>query len=431
MLKERKESLSLPKTSSLSFSLFLSNTLTFPALSSPTMRILISFPLHNSAMRPHKALITPPILLSFLSFFSLVETKQTISLYVNFVLLTWLSFLFFLVHDGLFFLSLFLSSVDSNTSGIPSQRHFKSFASGHKDIIHDVSYDFYGRRLATCSSDQLIHIYDQDEAGDWKLSSTLPQVFLALILFFLFGFSSLLIFMFQNHNSSILKVWSLLFATFLYLLASSSSIHFLILFLLLSFVYFRLTGPIQNVDKSSLRVHLTAESLCGKKNKVSLPLFFFTLSFFSLSLFSHSLFFLTLFFFALLSITISTCSLCAGENTWKCVWTNIDARDAVYDVKFAPHHLGLKVREKEREREKEEKRRGRKLFEKLETFFSFFFSPSPSSRFQFASCSGDGFIRIYEAPDVMNLSNWNMVYLSLSLFLSFFLVVQFVCVRFH
>jgi hypothetical protein len=25
----------------------------------------------------------------------------------------------------------------------------------HKDLIHDVAYDWYGRRLATCSSDQV------------------------------------------------------------------------------------------------------------------------------------------------------------------------------------------------------------------------------------------------------------------------------------
>jgi hypothetical protein len=50
-----------------------------------------------------------------------------------------------------------------------------------------------------------------------------------------------------------------------------------------------------------------------------------------------------------------------GENTWKCVWTNIDARDAVYDVKFAPHHLGMKARreihtDQEREGERERER---------------------------------------------------------------------------
>ena len=28
----------------------------------------------------------------------------------------------------------------------------------HKDLIHDVAYDFYGRRLATCSSDQSVKV---------------------------------------------------------------------------------------------------------------------------------------------------------------------------------------------------------------------------------------------------------------------------------
>lgn len=48
--------------------------------------------------------------------------------------------------------------------------------------------------------------------------------------------------------------------------------------------------------------------------------------------------------------------------------TLTDSRDAVYDVKFAPRHCGLKV----------------------------------------AACSGDGYMRIYEAIDVMNLSSWSL-----------------------
>lgn len=28
----------------------------------------------------------------------------------------------------------------------------------HKDLIHDVAYDFYGKRLATCSSDQSVKV---------------------------------------------------------------------------------------------------------------------------------------------------------------------------------------------------------------------------------------------------------------------------------
>lgn len=28
----------------------------------------------------------------------------------------------------------------------------------HKDLIHDIAYDFYGQRMATCSSDQYVKV---------------------------------------------------------------------------------------------------------------------------------------------------------------------------------------------------------------------------------------------------------------------------------
>jgi nucleoporin SEH1 len=28
----------------------------------------------------------------------------------------------------------------------------------HEDLIHDVAYDFYGKRMATCSSDQTVKV---------------------------------------------------------------------------------------------------------------------------------------------------------------------------------------------------------------------------------------------------------------------------------
>lgn len=34
----------------------------------------------------------------------------------------------------------------------------RSIAADHKDLIHDVSYDFHGRRMATCSSDQSVKV---------------------------------------------------------------------------------------------------------------------------------------------------------------------------------------------------------------------------------------------------------------------------------
>jgi len=30
----------------------------------------------------------------------------------------------------------------------------------HKDVIHDVVFDYYGRRMATCSSDQTVKVMD-------------------------------------------------------------------------------------------------------------------------------------------------------------------------------------------------------------------------------------------------------------------------------
>ena len=34
----------------------------------------------------------------------------------------------------------------------------RSIPADHKDLVHDVSYDFYGKRFATCSSDQFVKV---------------------------------------------------------------------------------------------------------------------------------------------------------------------------------------------------------------------------------------------------------------------------------
>lgn len=47
--------------------------------------------------------------------------------------------------------------------------------SNHADLIHDVAYDFYGKRIATCGSDHKISIYDQDEAGNYNLSGEIKE----------------------------------------------------------------------------------------------------------------------------------------------------------------------------------------------------------------------------------------------------------------
>ncbi|XP_028392467.1 nucleoporin SEH1-like [Dendronephthya gigantea] len=48
----------------------------------------------------------------------------------------------------------------------------KEIPSDHKDLIHDVSFDFHGRRMATCSSDQTVKVWDLGEDGEWKCTSS-------------------------------------------------------------------------------------------------------------------------------------------------------------------------------------------------------------------------------------------------------------------
>jgi len=48
---------------------------------------------------------------------------------------------------------------------------FHRFPTQHEDIIHDLEYDFYGKRLATCSSDQRIKVWDLDGQNKWQCSS--------------------------------------------------------------------------------------------------------------------------------------------------------------------------------------------------------------------------------------------------------------------
>ena len=34
----------------------------------------------------------------------------------------------------------------------------RATSTDHKDLIHDISYDYYGDRMATCSSDQTVKV---------------------------------------------------------------------------------------------------------------------------------------------------------------------------------------------------------------------------------------------------------------------------------
>lgn len=45
----------------------------------------------------------------------------------------------------------------------------------HKDLIHDVAYDFYGERMATCSSDQYVKV------RLWFCYQSCPSYFIIII----------------------------------------------------------------------------------------------------------------------------------------------------------------------------------------------------------------------------------------------------------
>jgi nucleoporin SEH1 len=48
----------------------------------------------------------------------------------------------------------------------------KTIVSEHKDLIHDVSFDFHGTRMATCSSDQTVKVWDSDEETGWQCTAS-------------------------------------------------------------------------------------------------------------------------------------------------------------------------------------------------------------------------------------------------------------------
>lgn len=49
----------------------------------------------------------------------------------------------------------------------------KTFITGHEELIHDIKYDFYGKHLATASSDQHIKVFDLDNTtSTWVLNDS-------------------------------------------------------------------------------------------------------------------------------------------------------------------------------------------------------------------------------------------------------------------
>ncbi|KAI5776357.1 WD40-repeat-containing domain protein [Geopyxis carbonaria] len=49
---------------------------------------------------------------------------------------------------------------------------YQHFSTGHEDLVHDVAYDYYGRRMATVSSDQRLKVFDLNDEGEWVISDS-------------------------------------------------------------------------------------------------------------------------------------------------------------------------------------------------------------------------------------------------------------------
>eukprot|EP00529_Nitzschia_sp_RCC80_P028903 CAMPEP_0113444334 /NCGR_PEP_ID=MMETSP0014_2-20120614/2613_1 /TAXON_ID=2857 /ORGANISM="Nitzschia sp." /LENGTH=327 /DNA_ID=CAMNT_0000335343 /DNA_START=9 /DNA_END=992 /DNA_ORIENTATION=- /assembly_acc=CAM_ASM_000159 len=57
------------------------------------------------------------------------------------------------------------------TSSSSSSSNTQVISSMHKDFINECSFDNYGRRMATCSGDRFVRIWDLSENGDWNLNA--------------------------------------------------------------------------------------------------------------------------------------------------------------------------------------------------------------------------------------------------------------------
>lgn len=55
----------------------------------------------------------------------------------------------------------------------------QTIRSEHKDVIHDVVYDYYGQRMATCSSDQTVKVmfcFDANKKNAHKTNNKIAQL---------------------------------------------------------------------------------------------------------------------------------------------------------------------------------------------------------------------------------------------------------------
>ena len=185
----------------------------------------------------------------------------------------------------------------------------RGLETGHTSFIHCLSYDFYGKRLATCSADQTIKIWKVLSNGDWVCENSCEGMinihFIQSKRHFWAHTVSIVI---KAHSAAVSKLcWA--HPEFGQILASGSA------------------------DK---------KVIIWVENK--------------------SLLFMILY-------NIRCKIIIKNEGKWEKKIELTDFMDTVTDLKFAPRQHGLKI----------------------------------------AACSLDGFVRIYEAMDVINLEQWSVI----------------------
>nr|CCA17427.1 nucleoporinlike protein putative [Albugo laibachii Nc14] len=199
---------------------------------------------------------------------------------------------------------------------IDTMKIMRRFQSHHSDFIHDMSFDLYGKRLATCSSDRKIKIWTLRfkrckqgtcDNSEWVLDSE-----------------------WSAHQASVWKVtWA--HPEFGQIIASCSFDR--------TVSIWEDQGVLHHRQADSQTSLEAAGNLIGSSVEGTFP-----------------------------SCVPSGGSYNASgiRESWRNQAQLVDSRESVHDVKFAPRHLGLRL----------------------------------------ATASGDGFVRMYEAIDVVNLSHW-------------------------
>lgn len=60
----------------------------------------------------------------------------------------------------------------------------KQILTDHKDLIQDIAFDFYGKRVATASLDQSVKIWNINEKNEWILKEELKVLNFTSIFYF-------------------------------------------------------------------------------------------------------------------------------------------------------------------------------------------------------------------------------------------------------